>query len=202
MAYLDYPSVNCAVLPQDAQCNCADENTAFKVPPFCLSGDEQHSLLKCGLSVADTVQCCCHALTSWSSSYTQQSLVKATAAYQTMLHNTEYRAFLDYMCPGAAARGLFPPPGSNPSVCPSLDHALTSDDLCLLSATAAAAGAAAHCTHTIRAVIGTYDDHDSGWNNGDSRTPRKAAFKEMFLDAIGEPRDSPRHARHFCTSCK
>eukprot|EP00953_Heterococcus_sp_UTEX-ZZ885_P040237 20579-Heterococcus_DN1.PRE.2 len=48
--------------------------------------------------------------------------------------------------------------------------------------------------HTNRAVIGTYDDHDSGWNNGDSRTPRKAAFKEMFLDAIGEPRDSPRHA--------
>jgi hypothetical protein len=46
MAYLDYPSVNCAVLPQDAQCSCADENTAFKVPPFCLSGDEQHSLLK------------------------------------------------------------------------------------------------------------------------------------------------------------
>jgi hypothetical protein len=40
------PSVNCAVLPQDAQCSCADENTAFKVPPFCLSGDEQHSLLK------------------------------------------------------------------------------------------------------------------------------------------------------------
>jgi hypothetical protein len=74
---------------------------------------------------------------------------------------------------------------------------LTSDALCLLSA----AAAAAHCTHTNRAVIGTYDDHDSGWNNGDSRTPRKAAFKEMFLDAIGEPRDSPRHARHFCTSC-
>jgi hypothetical protein len=56
MAYLDYPSVNCAVLPQDAQCNCADENTAFKVEPFCLSGDEQHSLLKvCIIQIAHSI---------------------------------------------------------------------------------------------------------------------------------------------------
>jgi uncharacterized protein (DUF2237 family) len=56
MAYLDYPSVNCAVLPQDAQCNCADENTAFKVEPFCLSGDEQHSLLKVCVALHNSIQ--------------------------------------------------------------------------------------------------------------------------------------------------
>ncbi|GAX80017.1 hypothetical protein CEUSTIGMA_g7456.t1 [Chlamydomonas eustigma] len=35
-------------------------------------------------------------------------------------------------------------------------------------------------------------DHDSGWNNGNDRLPGKHIVKNMFLDAIGEPRDSPR----------
>eukprot|EP00953_Heterococcus_sp_UTEX-ZZ885_P040238 20579-Heterococcus_DN1.PRE.3 len=139
MAYLDYPSVNCAVLPQDAQCNCADEITAFKAPPFCLSGDEQHSLLKhVGHRASVRVYSlsnCSHQCNSsnrvsvLNSLHTPQSYILYCCTtpttqtcnqqqYQTMLHNTEYRAFLDYMCPGAAAKGLFPPPGSNPSVCP------------------------------------------------------------------------------------
>eukprot|EP00611_Tribonema_gayanum_P005967 TRINITY_DN151_c0_g1_i3.p1 TRINITY_DN151_c0_g1~~TRINITY_DN151_c0_g1_i3.p1 ORF type:complete len:494 (+),score=147.18 TRINITY_DN151_c0_g1_i3:660-2141(+) len=130
-AYLDYPSVNCALLPNSTQCSCADEATAFKIEPFCLSGDEQHSLFK----------------------------------YQTMLQNTEYKTFLDYMCPGAAAQGRYPPPGTNLEVCP-------------------------------RPVIGTWDDHDFGWNDGNALHPRKAAFKQLFLDAIGEAADSPRRNVH------
>jgi hypothetical protein len=40
--------------------------------------------------------------------------------------------------------------------------------------------------------MGVYDDHDFGWNNGNGRLPHKSEFKEMFLDAVGEPHDSPR----------
>lgn len=36
-----------------------------------------------------------------------------------------------------------------------------------------------------RPILGTYDDHDSGWNNGNERLPGKALVKGMFLDAIG-----------------
>ncbi len=39
------------------------------------------------------------------------------------------------------------------------------------------------------------DDHDFGWNNGNGRLPHKDQFKDLFLDAIGEPRDSPRRAK-------
>ena len=107
------------------------------------------------------------------------------------------------MCPGGTLRPQQPPPGSDPSVCP-------------------------------RPVLGTYDDHDSGWNNGNDRLvggrqgrvggergremeglapiagavsdpfqlrrvicslspqPGKQIVKNLFLDAIGEPQDSPR----------
>ncbi|GLC64325.1 hypothetical protein PLESTF_000149400 [Pleodorina starrii] len=95
------------------------------------------------------------------------------------VHNLDYRAFLDYMCPplhGAAAAaaashsglagfgaepGRFPPAGTDPAVCP-------------------------------RPILGVYDDHDFGWNNGNRRLPNKAEFKRMFLDAVGEAPGSAR----------
>ncbi|CAN0040100.1 unnamed protein product, partial [Ascophyllum nodosum] len=47
-----------------------------------------------------------------------------------------------------------------------------------------------------RAIMGTYDDHDSGWNNGDARNEQKWVYKNMFLDAVGEDPDSPRRNAH------
>jgi len=43
-------------------------------------------------------------------------------------------------------------------------------------------------------ILGTYDDHDSGWNNGNRRMPQKHAFKNLFLDALGEPAGSTRRS--------
>ena len=50
-----------------------------------------------------------------------------------------YRAFMESMCPGSAAAGMVPPPGTDTQVCP-------------------------------RPVMGIYDDHDFGWNNGNRRS--------------------------------
>ncbi|EFJ47581.1 hypothetical protein VOLCADRAFT_91850 [Volvox carteri f. nagariensis] len=98
----------------------------------------------------------------------------ATERWVHAIHNPDYRAFLDFMCPpthgsvGAATTstigaepGRFPPTGTDPAVCP-------------------------------RPIMGVYDDHDYGWNNGDRRMPKKAEFKRMFLDAVGEAPDSTR----------
>ncbi len=43
-----------------------------------------------------------------------------------------------------------------------------------------------------RAILGIYDDHDFGWNNGNGREPSKREFKNMYLDAIGESPESVR----------
>jgi alkaline phosphatase D len=43
-----------------------------------------------------------------------------------------------------------------------------------------------------RPILGVYDDHDFGWNNGNRRLPHKDVYKNMYLDAIGEPQGSPR----------
>ena len=43
-----------------------------------------------------------------------------------------------------------------------------------------------------RPILGTYDDHDSGWNNGNRHLPDKHLMKQVFLDAMGVPQDSPR----------
>jgi hypothetical protein len=43
-----------------------------------------------------------------------------------------------------------------------------------------------------RPVLGTYDDHDFTWNNGNGRLPHKQLAKQVFLDALGVPADSPR----------
>jgi alkaline phosphatase D len=36
-------------------------------------------------------------------------------------------------------------------------------------------------------MIGIWDDHDFGTNNGGKEFSRKAAYREMFLDFLGEP---------------
>jgi len=48
-----------------------------------------------------------------------------------------------------------------------------------------------------RQILGTYDDHDYGWEHGNRRLPQKDKMKQLFLDAIGEPMGSPRrHPGH------
>lgn len=41
-------------------------------------------------------------------------------------------------------------------------------------------------------VIGVWDDHDYGCNNGDKTFVKKDQVREIFLDFIGEPKDSER----------
>jgi len=44
-------------------------------------------------------------------------------------------------------------------------------------------------------IIGMWDDHDYGINNGDASYPNKEVAKEMMLDFLDEPVDSPRRAQ-------
>lgn len=60
------------------------------------------------------------------------------------LESPGYKAFLEYMCPDHARKGVFPPYGTDPAYCP-------------------------------RPILGIYDDHDFGWNNGDKR------FVQLFF---------------------
>ena len=85
----------------------------------------------------------------------------ARQRWESALQNAPYNVFLDYMCPASRALGYYPPPGTNPAMCP-------------------------------HAILGIYDDHDFGWNNGNRRLPHKEVYKSMYLDAIGESSDSPR----------
>ena len=41
-------------------------------------------------------------------------------------------------------------------------------------------------------VVGVWDDHDYGINDGGEEFPLKHETREMFLDFIGEPADSER----------
>jgi alkaline phosphatase D len=41
-------------------------------------------------------------------------------------------------------------------------------------------------------IIGVYDDHDYGVNNGDKTFKKKKEVREIYLDFIGEPEDSER----------
>eukprot|EP00249_Psilotum_nudum_P012012 c23529_g1_i1 orf=105-1763(+) len=43
-----------------------------------------------------------------------------------------------------------------------------------------------------RQIFGTYDDHDYGWEMGNKRLPQKDELKNIFLNAVGEPNESPR----------
>lgn len=53
-----------------------------------------------------------------------------------------------------------------------------------------------HCVHhsLCSPSRSLADDHDFGWNNGNSRLPNKHEFKQMYLDALGEPQTSPRRS--------
>lgn len=44
-------------------------------------------------------------------------------------------------------------------------------------------------------IIGTWDDHDYGPDNGDKNFEFKERNKQIFLDYLGEPTDSPRRTR-------
>ena len=44
-------------------------------------------------------------------------------------------------------------------------------------------------------VVGVYDDHDFGMNDVGRDFPEKLVSKDLFLDFIGEPKDSPRRKR-------
>lgn len=41
-------------------------------------------------------------------------------------------------------------------------------------------------------ILGTWDDHDYNWQDGNRRLPRKEAQKQLYLDALGVPRDDAR----------
>ena len=41
-------------------------------------------------------------------------------------------------------------------------------------------------------VIGVWDDHDFGVNDGDKTYPYKHETRDIFLDFVGESKDSPR----------
>ena len=47
-------------------------------------------------------------------------------------------------------------------------------------------------TGGITKVIGIWDDHDYGSNNADYRLKIKYRQRDLFLDFIGEPLDTPR----------
>jgi len=79
------------------------------------------------------------------------------------LRNTEYSAFLEFMCPKYLTKGAHPPAGTDARICP-------------------------------KAIIGTYDDHDYAWNNGNTRLPSKHIAKGIWLDMVGESQDSPRRS--------
>lgn len=47
----------------------------------------------------------------------------------------------------------------------------------------------------VSVVLGTWDDHDMGLNNGDGRYRWREESQHAFLDFLGEPQDSPRRAQ-------
>lgn len=42
-------------------------------------------------------------------------------------------------------------------------------------------------------MIGVWDDHDYGVNNGDITFAKKIPVRKIFLDFLGEPKDSERY---------
>lgn len=41
-------------------------------------------------------------------------------------------------------------------------------------------------------IVGTWDDNEYGMRNGNGRYPKKAESQQLFLDFVGEPKESPR----------
>ena len=52
----------------------------------------------------------------------------------------------------------------------------------------------AKLVHTTR-VVGTWDDHDYGVNDGGREYPKRAESQQAFLDFVGEPPDTARRRR-------
>ena len=48
-------------------------------------------------------------------------------------------------------------------------------------------------------VIGIWDDHDYGINDGSKLFTYRDESQEVFLDFIGEPKDSPRRRQKVCS---
>ncbi|BBN15673.1 hypothetical protein MPTK1_6g21440 [Marchantia polymorpha subsp. ruderalis] len=46
-----------------------------------------------------------------------------------------------------------------------------------------------------RPIVGTWDDHDYNWQDGDKRLPNKEQQKKLYLDAFGVPSNSPRREK-------
>jgi alkaline phosphatase D len=44
-------------------------------------------------------------------------------------------------------------------------------------------------------IVGTWDDHDYGINDGGREYPKRAESQQAFLDFVGEPKDSPRRTQ-------
>lgn len=44
-------------------------------------------------------------------------------------------------------------------------------------------------------ILGTWDDHDFGINDGGKSNPIKEEMRQIFLDSIDEPKDSTRRTR-------
>ncbi|KAG2486941.1 hypothetical protein HYH03_014440 [Edaphochlamys debaryana] len=119
------------------------------------------------------------------------------------VHNPDYRAFLDFMCPpqqGSSFTGTTTGPGSGQGPGATLRGSGP------LSGAAAAAQrlggwrgepgrfppVGTDPTSCPRPIFGVWDDHDYGWNNGNRRLPNKAEYKRMYLDAVGEAPGSSR----------
>lgn len=101
---------------------------------------------------ANTAHPACNCPSTWLTHPPQQcyagDIDNARIRARDVITSDGYAAFLEYMCPGSLALGLFPPPGRDATICP-------------------------------RPILGTYDDHDYGWNNGNRRLPRKDAAKQV-----------------------
>ena len=44
-------------------------------------------------------------------------------------------------------------------------------------------------------ILGTWDDHDFGMNDGDQRYPYREQSQDLFLDFLDEPLESPRRSQ-------
>ena len=150
MVYLDEPDVDCAS-------NDYAFSEQVNLTEYVTTEPESDT------TSTRTCQCACDP--SWlhipPSTCAAGSTDHALSRWLRLFEIEEYKQFLNFMCPGALASGMIPPPGLDASIC-------------------------------TRTILGIYDDHDFGWNNGNKRLPDKKIFKDMYLDAIGESVDSPR----------
>jgi alkaline phosphatase D len=88
----------------------------------------------------------------------------------------EYRAFLEYMCPGAGwlpASVSASSSGSTVAAGPQAPSGMTAGQGHSTGRWPPAGGDPAVCP---RPVLGIYDDHDFGWNNGNWRLPDKDRY--------------------------